>query len=488
MIMAVRMRMSGGGRSRGTAVLLLWVFLRCCSGSSSGQWREASPPWAQYYGTKMRYEDVAGSGPGSSRALGGCQALQLNALIRHGTRYPTRKNVPAMKRVHRLIRERADRGLGLVRALADWHMWYDERMDGHLHPLGVTDMSGLAERLSRCFPEIFSPRRDWNRRLKFVSSSKHRCVNSTRAFIQALERLLEPGGRAQPGGRWEVDDTLLRFFDHCHRYIQSVDRNQTAMRQVQRFLQGPEMGAVIANMARKLGIGPENITTDMVQATFYLCTFEYVLKDVVSPWCDVFDKEDVEKLEYWGDLKHYWKRSYGHKINGLSSYNLFQDIFQHLDQAVEESERGEYISHTAVLRFGHAETLLPILTLMGYFKDKNPLLADNFAEQKNRKFRSGRISPFAANLIFVLYRCEKAQDLAEKYKLQLLLNEKPLPFLHNGDSVAGYGEVKSHYEHALEVRSFDNVCEDNILFIFIFFLLLLLLFSIYCKETNLVLQ
>lgn len=44
-------------------------------------------------------------------------------------------------------------------------------------------------------------------------------------------------------------------------------------------------------------------------------------------------------LEYLNDLKQYWKRGYGYDINSRSSCILFQDIFQHLDKAVEESKR-----------------------------------------------------------------------------------------------------------------------------------------------------
>ncbi|XP_038629744.1 multiple inositol polyphosphate phosphatase 1b isoform X3 [Scyliorhinus canicula] len=441
----------GPGRagSRGS-LLILWVSIRLCAASLG------RPPWAEYYGTKSRYEVLSGvSVPGTDwLAPANCTVLQVNALIRHGTRYPTRKNVPHMVEIHQLIREQGDLGSSLVQALAGWHMWYNERMDGNLHPLGISEMFKLAKRLSARFPALFAVQSYREKRLKFLTSSKHRCVNSTKSFIQGLESYLNLSD--QEGGQWEVNDGLMRFFDHCEKFKNLVENNNTALHQVEIFKNGPEMERIMSNMAKKLGISSSAINTNMVEATFYLCTYEFILKGVISPWCDLLDKEDVEVLEYLGDLKQYWKRSYGYKINGLSSYKLFQDLFQYMDQTIEESERNQSISHTAVLRFGHAETLLPVLTLMGYFKDDHPLLANNFKQQKHRKFKSGRISPFAANLILVLYRFNGARGLGEKYRLQLFLNERPLPFPHSGNLIADYEEVKECYQQLIESLKFSN--------------------------------
>ncbi|XP_078269280.1 multiple inositol polyphosphate phosphatase 1b [Rhinoraja longicauda] len=479
------------GLGRRPLLVILWACLRLWSASAAGG--GGGSPWDEYYGTKSRYragEDGGGGGgrDGPSwRPPARCVQLHLSGLIRHGTRYPTSKNVPRMADAHRLVKEQADAGLGLVRDLAAWRMWYDGRMDGRLHRLGANEMAALAERLSAGFPTLLRPRsregdgEGERESPKFFTSSKHRCVNSTRSFIRGLEGGSGSGSGSTPGpgGRWQVDDHLLRFFDTCQKFVRQVENNDTALHQLDMFKQGPEMGRVVGKMAKKLGVSPDAISTDVVEATFYLCTYEFILKGIVSPWCDLFDKKDAEVLEYLGDLKQYWKRSYGYKINGLSSHKLFQNIFQYMDQTIEENERNQTISHPAVLRFGHAETLLPVLTLMGYFQDERPLLASNFEEQRNRKFRSGRISPLAANLLLVLYQCNEARSLGEKYKLQLFLNERPLPFPQSGKLVSDYDEVKSHYQQLIDTLKFSNVCDDSNCYNFIFFLVLILLFIAY---------
>ncbi|XP_069756753.1 multiple inositol polyphosphate phosphatase 1b isoform X1 [Narcine bancroftii] len=433
------------GRASRLTELVAWACVSLCAASR--------PPWAEHYGTKSRY--WAAGDVGSWLPPARCTQLHLSGLIRHGTRYPTRRNVPRMLEVHRLVKEQADAGRRLVQALAAWRMWYHERMDGRLHRLGASEMAGLAERLAAASPRLLTPQSYREQRVKFLTSSKHRCVNSTSSFIRGLQSHLGLGD--QGARQWEVNDELLRFFDSCQKYVRSVGNNDTALHQMELFKQGPEVQRVIQNVAKKLGLLPGAISCDMVETTFYLCIYEFTLKGVVSPWCDLFDKEDVEVLEYLGDLKQYWKTSYGYEINGLSSHKLFQNIFQYIDQTIEENERNQPISHSAVLRFGHAETLLPVLTLLGYFKDEHPLLANNFEEQRDRKFRSGRISPLAANLIFVLYQCNETQSLGEKYKLQLFLNERPLPFPQTGNLIAGYDEVKNHYQHLIDALRFSNM-------------------------------
>uniref|UniRef100_A0A8C5JH12 Multiple inositol polyphosphate phosphatase 1 n=1 Tax=Junco hyemalis TaxID=40217 RepID=A0A8C5JH12_JUNHY len=117
------------------------------------------------------------------------------------------------------------------------------------------------------------------------------------------------------------------------------------------------------------------------------------------------------------------------------------------------------ISSPLIVQVGHAETLQPLLALMGYFKDKEPLLATNFARQEQRKFRSGRIVPYAANLVFVLYHCEHANASQHEYQVQLLLNERLLPFLHSNETTSTYTDLKDYYKDILENCHFKEECE-----------------------------
>nr|XP_039320977.1 bifunctional 3'-phosphoadenosine 5'-phosphosulfate synthase 2 isoform X3 [Saimiri boliviensis boliviensis] len=311
-----------------------------------------------YFGTKTRYEDVSPgllAGPEApwrdpELLEGTCTPVQLVALIRHGTRYPTAKQIRKLRQLHRLLQARGSRGGGagstgsrdLGAALADWPLWYADWMDGQLVEKGRQDMRQLALRLASLFPALFSLENYG--RLRLITSSKHRCVDSGAAFLQGLWQHYHPGLPPPDVADMEcgpprVNDKLMRFFDHCEKFLTEVERNATALYHVEAFKTGPEMQNILKKVAATLQVPVNDLNADLIQVAFFTCSFDLAIKGVKSPWCDVFDIEDAKVLEYLNDLKQYWKRGYGYTINSRSSCTLFQDIFQHLDKAVEQKQR-----------------------------------------------------------------------------------------------------------------------------------------------------
>lgn len=90
---------------------------------------------------------------------------------------------------------------------------------------------------------------------------------------------------------------------------------------------------------------------------------------------------------------------------------------------------------------------------MGFFKDEKPLTAENFSQQHNRKFRTGQIVPYAANLAFVLYEC------SDGLRVQLFHNEKPIPFPNMNQFAPLFESVKKHYSKLLQGCDFKKECD-----------------------------
>lgn len=90
---------------------------------------------------------------------------------------------------------------------------------------------------------------------------------------------------------------------------------------------------------------------------------------------------------------------------------------------------------------------------MGFFRDETPLTAKNFPFQLSRKFRSGQIVPYAANLLFVLYECP------DGLRLQFFLNEKPLSFPNISEPAPLYETVRNHYSDLLGGCDFQKECK-----------------------------
>ncbi|CAG6016971.1 unnamed protein product [Menidia menidia] len=423
------------------------------------------PAIAKYFCTKGRYEEV---NPHLIRDIlsvntsilqppsDQCRQIHLTAIIRHGTRYPTTKNVKKMQSFYKLVRSSATAKRNWLREIqTQWRMWYTEDMDGRLVQKGVDDLRYLAIRLSKLFPSMISEENLRGGRVKFITSSKHRCVNSTLSFKAGLTELWDIRDTEFDHA---VNDALMRFFDRCTRFLQEVDNNPSAATEVDKFKQGPEMRRVQQKIADRLGVPYSLITDDMAEAAFYMCAYEFAIKTVNSPWCQLFDEVDAQVMEYSIDLKQFWKRGYGYDINSKSSCILFHDVFSRLDQAVAENKLDQQVTEAVTVQVGHAETLLPLLTLLGFFKDDDIPTSTNYASQARRSFRTSHMLPYAANLLLVLYDCGGG-DL----RLQPLLNEKPVAFPGLNDEPAAsmplYRDVRERYRDLLDGCDFETECQ-----------------------------
>uniref|UniRef100_A0A5G2QXU1 Multiple inositol polyphosphate phosphatase 1 n=2 Tax=Sus scrofa TaxID=9823 RepID=A0A5G2QXU1_PIG len=236
-----------------------------------------------YFGTKTRYEDA---NPGllpdpevprrdPELLEETCTPVQLVALIRHGTRYPTAKQIRKLRQLHGLLQARApDKGTraaggrDLGAALADWPLWYADWMDGQLVEKGRQDMRQLALRLASLFPALFS--RENYGRLQLVTSSKHRCVDSGAAFLQGLWQHYHPGLPPPDVADMEcgpprINDKLMRFFDHCEKFLTQVERNATALYHVEAFKTGPEMQNILKKVAAILQVPVNNLNAVLSQ-------------------------------------------------------------------------------------------------------------------------------------------------------------------------------------------------------------------------------
>ncbi|KAJ8359443.1 hypothetical protein SKAU_G00159680 [Synaphobranchus kaupii] len=430
-----------------------------CSAGNDPQANSNIPAIAKYFGTKGRYEEAnphllddilyvnkSNVEPPSSD----CKAVHITAILRHGTRFPSKKYIKYMKNIYSLVLTKANGSESWLRDLqTQWNMWYNEEMDGRIAQKGRDDLSHLAVRLATSFPTLLSEENLRNNHFQIITSSKHRCVDSIKAFEEGLANLWKNEDLEFNHGE---NDELMRFFDQCRRFIQNVANNSTALTEMDLFRSKPEMRRVQEKVADRLQVPYSNITTDLVEAAFLLCAYDFAIKTENSPWCRLFDEEDAQVLEYLNDLKQFWKRGYGHDINRKSSCSLFHDLFNRLDRVANASRFGQ-VTEAVTIQMGHAETLLPLLTLLGFFKDELPLNSSNYASQRDRMFRTSRIIPYAANLVLVLYDC------TEGLRLQALLNEKPLYFPNVSHPAPLYHTVKQGYQELLQGCSFKKECE-----------------------------
>ncbi|XP_049615984.1 multiple inositol polyphosphate phosphatase 1-like [Syngnathus scovelli] len=434
------------------------------------------PDFAAHFGSKTRYEDAAlyrrrladtwadiRTDPGPLlRTPSGerCSPAHLTAVVRHGSRYPTAKNIRTIRQLSELLRrsegeaQEDEHGEGSAARRRDvlrrWDMWYTDDMDGQLVAKGREDLRQLAMRLSTLFPSLLGRESLRGGRVSVLTSSKHRCVSSAEAF---QEGLYLGANMTSVNYRHRVDDGLLRAYDGCRGYVEGVEMNRTALAEVHKFTRGPEMEALRKKVADKLGFPLRDFTPELLEAAFYLCSYELAIKSLHSPWCFLFEPCDAEVLEYKCDLKLFWKRAHGHTINLLASCPLFHHIFRTLDKAGRPRRATDTPPDPASFLIGHAETLLPLLGLLGLYKDKTPPTAANYRSQHGRRFRSSLVVPYAANVVLALLDCARGP------RLQLLVNETPVRFPALPDEDAPlYRDVRAAYRHLLDGCDYQKAC------------------------------
>lgn len=92
----------------------------------------------------------------------------------------------------------------------------------------------------------------------------------------------------------------------------------------------------------------------------------------------------------------------------------------------------DFTFQTSKFRFAHAETIIPLATILGLFK---PLPNETMKwdappeqQQMRRQWRASHISPFAGNFLFVLYNCSEE---FKAFTLEYCLLTAQVKVLHN---------------------------------------------------------
>ncbi len=93
--------------------------------------------------------------------------------------------------------------------------------------------------------------------------------------------------------------------------------------------------------------------------------------------------------------------------------------------------------NSVLLRFCHAENILPLVASLRIFKDVDVLKADNYENQTMRLFKTSVIAPFSSNIAFVLFKC--SGDSNKTYKVQTLINELPVGVIESGRLACSLG-------------------------------------------------
>ena len=185
-----------------------------------------------------------------------------------------------------------------------------------------------------------------------------------------------------------------------------------------------------------------NVTLDVQDVLILMeyCDFNVTLlpnekledSRLYTPICSLFDESHMNLYQIYSDFKMFYTFGYGNSMNSMMMCSLFKGIMNGMKNRISNPDS----SPTVYLRFAHAETLVPFITLLGLFEDS--LLLDPhlpLSELHKRDWKTWKLSPFSVNIIIELYACdsllsnqsdfpESSSLLSKEYRILLKLNEE----------------------------------------------------------------
>ncbi|XP_011157192.1 multiple inositol polyphosphate phosphatase 1 isoform X2 [Solenopsis invicta] len=378
-----------------------------------------------YMATKTAYHFVHG-GKTRFQTVPDCRPVQIWMLAAHGTRCPTMQEIHSIRSLtdlkEQIVQNHEGQGHLCGRDLDNLKKW---KLDDYLlpqraevlTPQGVEDMKLLARRLQSNFPELLLPN------IYNITSSnyKFRATEARDSMTSFMEGLFGSRSAVLPEEA-SLNDTLLTAYKTCGMWNNEEKEGSFENIERIRFDNGPEFQNLLRNISRRLGF-LYNISADKIDAMYDACRYQKAWSVTeLSPWCAVFSKDELRILEYREDLDYYYKAGYGRDINTRLGCPLLHDMMSHFWNVASDEMSNE---PAGIFYFSDIVSLQNLLATMGINEDQMRLTAYNYKEMARRQWRTSMISPFAANLIAVFYKCNYDNN---RNKVMFYLAEKPVRY------------------------------------------------------------
>ncbi|KAF9351896.1 PHOsphatase [Mortierella sp. NVP85] len=441
----------------------------------------------KHLGTKSPY-------PHESRHTGpltdtpeGYELAQLHLICRHGTRFPSPSNAIAFQKLTERLKQFTAPGTEWLRHWRSQELYPMEK-GNLLAAKGDSDLYQIGHRFAIRYRDFLDQHPYDANTYEFQSSSKARCSQSAYAFSVGFFK-----GRitTDPGAEKDKNELPVQPIDietlpigidkelavkyACPRWLESVKNSPAIVRETltynEQFL--PKLAERLSAMfTSDDGSVSANITIKDVGMIYSICAFEVSLYDNDQTWCQLLRQSiqnvtasSVEnqhsnfvRFEISGDIDDYYTHGPGIPFNRhlgcVLGTSLVDSIEMVLDPNAEkytttmkfgdDDDDGPH-RFRGLFKFGHAETIFFFSSFLGlYDQRKIPLKGNMTSEQyEQREFWSSKLSPFAANMAFEIYR-SKAGDAPKKRRLtsedmftearshspigliRLLVNEEPM--------------------------------------------------------------
>ena len=338
--------------------------------------------------------------------------VHINHVGRHGSRYPSGSTHCLL--MSRLLQQ-AD-SLGTItpkgkelRRIVNFAIAKTAGQWGSLDSLGMAELRGIASRMYSSFPSLFK-----GGKVEAYSSYSPRSMMSMYSFVHQLSRLDNHVEITAASGR-KVSPTM-RPFDINEDYLNF--RKDGAMQPA--YEEYLTVKITDKPLRRILG---EKFPIDSTDIADYALAEYYVLAgmaamEIEGKLTDFFSIEELNALWSCFNLRQYLQRSMStiSTIPADIASQLILDIVESGDKVAEGKT-----DITVNLRFGHAETIMPLTALL---RLKDCYYLTNYFDTVAQHWRDFDAFPMAANVQIIMFKSKRGA-----YYVRVDLNEKPIPLI-----------------------------------------------------------
>lgn len=355
----------------------------------------------------------------------------INHVGRHGSRYPASSaNCLALKRA--LMR--AD-SLGTITASGRRLMALNDRIIalstdrwGALDSLGMAEQQGIAARMFMTFADVFSGD---DITIKAISSYSPRAMMSMYSFTHQLDRFNNRMTFTTSTGR--INSRLLRPFDTDSEY-RAFSREKPWEPTYKEYFNAHCPTTAIK---RVLGTGypfsDENEERNLAITEYYVLAGLQAM-GLASEMETYFNQEEANALWSCFNLRQYLQRT-ASTISTVPA-DIASDLVLNLIETTDAYISGADTNTRAILRFGHAETLMPLLSLL---RIPGCNYLTNYFDTVAANWRDFEVVPMAANIQFILFKARESGH----YYIRVDLNEHPVALRRGDDAVYfPWGELR----------------------------------------------
>lgn len=356
----------------------------------------------------------------------------INHVGRHGARYPaSAANCLALRRAL----QKAD-SLGTItplgkklRALNEQVISLSNGRWGALDSLGMAEQAGIAARMFANYTEVFHK----GAVVQALSSYSPRSMMSMFSFVHQLDKLNNNVTFTTSTGH--VNSPTMRPFDIDPDYLAFRRDKVWAPAYDEYFAATAPSEPIKRVLGNNYPFKDDAEARDLSLIEYYVVA-GFSAMSLPNPMADFLTVAEANALWSCFNLRQYLQRTTTtvSTVPADIASVLVQDIIATTDNFVN----GTNTTTTAVLRFGHAETVMPLVSLL---RLPGCYYLTNYFDTVDEHWLDFDVVPMAANVQFILFKAKGSG----RYYIRVELNERPLA-LRKGDpdTIFPWGEVRRY--------------------------------------------